>query len=103
MVNEITTDIEQSTSVVVVTTPPEPTKPPVLVKSIDINYYINYANNYAQSVGLTLDNSATECWDNPISVTVITTNAENNISSRLNQYKNVEEVTAVCIWHECIS
>lgn len=27
---------------------------------------MSYANSYAQSIGLELDSTATECWDNPI-------------------------------------
>ena len=37
------------------------------IEEFDISYWISYAQNYAQSIGLTLDETATECWDNPIS------------------------------------
>ena len=33
----------------------------------DINHWIIYAENYAESVGLRLEHSAVDCWDNPIS------------------------------------
>ena len=36
------------------------------IEEFDINYWISYAQNYAQSIGLTLDETATECWDNPM-------------------------------------
>ena len=67
---------------------------------MNIDYYIGYATKYAKSIGLTIDTSATECWDNPICVTTKTTNAESNISSRLDRYKNIEGFTSVCIRHE---
>ena len=47
-----------------------------------------------------IDNSATDCWDNPISITIKTTDAEGNITSRLDRYKNVEGFSSVCIWYE---
>ena len=46
-VSEVTTAIEQ-------------------IEEFDISYWISYAQNYAQSIGLTLDETATECWDNPM-------------------------------------
>ena len=36
------------------------------IEEFDISYWISYAQNYAQSIGLTLDETATECWDNPM-------------------------------------
>ena len=33
-------------------------------EEFDISYWISYAQNYAQSIGLTFDETATECWDN---------------------------------------
>lgn len=47
-VSEVTTAVEQG-------------------EKFDISYWISYAQNYSQSIGLTLDETATECWDNPIS------------------------------------
>lgn len=32
----------------------------------DIDYWISFAKDYAQSVGLQLDSEAVYCWDNPI-------------------------------------
>ena len=67
---------------------------------VDIDYYINFATNYAQSIDLVIDNSATDCWDNPISITSKTTNVKGNITSRLDRYKNIEGFSSVCIWYE---
>ena len=56
--------------------------------------------NYALNISLTYDVEATECWDNPISVTSKTTSTIANIESRLNRYKNLECFESVCIWYE---
>ena len=53
--------------------------------------------------GLTLDETATECWDNPISANANNKNIGANIESRLNRYKNVDGFTSVWIWAELIS
>ena len=83
-VSEVTTAVEQ-------------------IEEFDINYWISYAQNYAQSIGLTLDETATECWDNPISANANIKNIGADIESRLNRYKNVEGFTSVWIWAEKIS
>lgn len=83
-VSEVTTAVEQ-------------------IEEFDINYWISYAQNYAQSIGLTLDETATECWDNPISANANNKNIGFDIESRLNRYKNVEDFTSVWIWAELIS
>lgn len=83
-VSEVTTAIEQ-------------------IEEFDISYWISYAQNYAQSIGLTLDETATECWDNPISANANIKNIGADIERRLNRYKNVERFTSVWIWAEKIS
>lgn len=83
-VSEVTTAIEQ-------------------IEEFDINYWISYAQNYAQSIGLTLDETATECWDNPIFANANNKNIGDDIESRLNRYKNIEGFTFVWIWAEKIS
>ena len=83
-VSEVTTAIEQ-------------------IEEFDINYWISYAQNYAQSIGLTLDETATECWDNPISANANNENIGTDIEGRLNRYTNVEGFTSVWIWAEKIS
>ena len=35
------------------------------IEEFDISYWISYSQNYAQVIGLTLDETAIECWDNP--------------------------------------
>ena len=73
------------------------------IEEFDINYWISYAQNYAQSIGLILDETATECWDNPLSANASSKNTCADIESRLNRYKNVEGFTSVWIWAEKIS
>ena len=73
------------------------------IEEFDISYWISYAQKYAQSIGLTLDETATECWDNPISANANNKNIGDDIESRLNRYKNIEGFTSVWIWAEKIS
>jgi hypothetical protein len=73
------------------------------IEEFDISYWISYAQNYAQSIGLTLDETATECWDNSISVNANNKNIGADIESRLNRYKNVDGFTSVWIWAEKVS
>lgn len=76
---------------------PTATKP---AEQFDINYWISYAKNYAQSVGLHLDRSAVECWDNPISANAKNKYLERDIQNRLNRYAKDEDITDVWIWAE---
>ena len=81
-------------------TEPEPTPEPE--PAFDIDCWISYAKNTAVSLGLTLDSSATDCWDNPITAKPTCIYLERDIRSRLNRYAKDEEVTAVWIWYKCI-
>ena len=72
-------------------------------EEFDISHWISYAQNYAQSIGLTLDETAIECWDNPISANANNKNIGTDIEGRLNRYKNIEGFTSVWIWAEKIS
>ena len=79
---------------------PEPTPEPE--PAFDIEHWISYAKSTAVSLGLTLDSSATDCWDNPITAKPTCIYLERDISSRLNRYAKDEEITAVWIWYECV-
>ena len=81
-------------------TEPEPTSEPE--PTFDIEHWISYAKSTAVSLGLTLDSSATDCWDNPITAKPTCIYLERDISSRLNRYAKDEEITAVWIWYECV-
>ncbi len=68
--------------------------------AFDIDYWISYAQNYAKSVGLRLESSAVDCWDNPISANAKCKYLERDIQSCLNRYARDEEITDVWIWAE---
>ena len=79
---------------------PEPTPKPE--PTFDIEHWISYAKSTAVSLGLTLENSATECWDNPITADQGCIYLERDINSRLKRYAEDESITDICIWYECI-
>lgn len=81
-------------------TEPEPT--PETEPAFDIEHWISYAKSTAVSLGLTLDSSATDCWDNPISAEQDCIYLERDISSRLRRYAEDESITDVWVWYECI-
>ena len=85
--------------------PPAPTPTPVQptpepVPSFDIGYWIGYAQSCAQGLGLRLESSAVDCWDNPIGAGPHSTCLERDISSRLNRYANDPDITDVWVWYE---
>lgn len=73
----------------------EPTEP-----AFDIQTWIDYAKAYAESIGLRMESSAVDCWDNPISVGTHCSYLERDIQSRLNRYARDEDITDVWIWAE---
>ncbi len=94
---------EKSEPEITTNTVSEATKAVEQIEEFDISYWISYAQNYAQSIGLTLDETATECWDNPISANANNKNIGTDIEGRLNRYKNVDGFTSVWIWAEKLS
>lgn len=86
-------------------TPPSvtemPTEPPD--QKFDIDYWVAYAKSYAQSVGLRLDSTATDCWDNPIPANAQCKYLEWDIQNRLNRYARDDDITSVWIWAEKIA
>jgi len=76
----------------------EPTEP-----AFDIQTWVDYAKAYAESVGLQLESSAVDCWDNPISAGAHCSYPERDIQSRLNRYARDEDITDVWIWAEARS
>lgn len=81
-------------------TEPEPT--PETEPAFDIEHWISYAKSTAVSLGLTLENSATDCWDNPISAEQGCIYLERDINSRLKRYAEDKSITDVWIWYECV-
>ena len=80
----------------------EPSIPAITEPTFDIDCWISYAKSTAVSLGLTLDSSATDCWDNPITAKPTCIYLERDINSRLNRYAKDGEITAVWIWYECV-
>ena len=76
----------------------EPTEP-----AFDIQTWIDYAKAYAESIGLRMESSAVDCWDNPISVGTHCSYLERDIQNRLNRYARDEDITDVWIWAEARS
>lgn len=75
----------------------EPTEP-----IFDIQTWIDYAKAYAESVGLRLESSAVDCWDNPIDADADRIYLERDIRSRLNRYAADETITDVWVWYEAV-
>ena len=75
----------------------EPTEP-----IFDIQAWIDYAKAYAESVGLRLESSAVDCWDNPIDAAADRIYLERDICSRLNRYAADETITDVWVWYEAV-
>ena len=88
-------------------TQPQEPEPPATEEpaepSFDIQTWIDYAKAYAESVGLRLESSAVDCWDNPISAGAHCSYLERDIQSRLNRYARDEDITDVWIWAEARS
>ena len=81
---------------------PTPTPTPTPEPEIDIAYWVAYAKSYAESVGLTLDSGATDCWDNPITANSKCRYLERDIQDILNRYSRDEDITEVWIWSESL-
>ncbi len=77
---------------------PKNDPPMVESQNFDVTPYVNYANEYARSIGLKTDMVATDCWDNPISANASKKSIKNDITGRLNRYKNSEGCEGVWIW-----
>jgi len=72
--------------------PPEP--------EFSIDYWITYAQEYAKDVGLNLDSTAVDCWDNPITAGAHCIYLERDIQNRLNRYAKDDTILDVWIWAE---
>lgn len=70
-------------------------------KGFDIDYWLAYAKDCAVSIGLRLDENATDSWDTPIRCSSKTEDVlAAYIRDDLTYYKNEEGCTAVWIWAE---
>ena len=84
------------------TDPPKVAEPAPMQKPapFDIDHWIAYARSYAESKGLVLNDTAVDCWDNPICAGAHCICLERDIQSRLNRYAKDEDITDVWIWAE---
>lgn len=82
-------------------TTPTPEEP--AVPEFNIQTWIDYAKTYAVSVGLRLESSAVDCWDNPITAGAYSTCLERDIQGRLDRYSRDEDITDVWIWAQARS
>ncbi len=80
---------------------PVPEEP--AVPEFNIQTWIDYAKTYAVSVGLQLESSAVDCWDNPITAGAYSACLERDIQSRLDRYSRDEDITDVWIWAQARS
>lgn len=79
---------------------PQETVPPEepAVPEFNIQTWIDYARTYAVNVGLQLESSAVDCWDNPITAGAYSSCLERDIQNRLDRYSRDEDITDVWIW-----
>ena len=78
--------------------PAAPAPEPVIEEpSFDIGYWIGCAQSCAQGLGLRLESSAVDCWDNPIGAGLHSTCLERDIVSRLNRYANDPDIR-LSVW-----
>ena len=68
----------------------------------DVNYWISFAKSYALQIGLEIDPTAVDCWDNPTTANTDCIYLERDLKSRLNRYASDEDISAVNIWSESL-
>ena len=84
-----------------VETPPESvTEPPKA--EFDVNYWISFATTYALQIGLEIDPTAVDCWDNPTTANTDCIYLERDLTHRLDRYNRDDDITAVNIWAESL-
>ncbi len=71
---------------------------PISEAEFNIDDRISFARDYAESVGLNLDRTAVECWDNPITASAKSAYLERDIKSRINRYAKDGSIFDVWIW-----
>ena len=72
-----------------------PTEPP-----FDIDAWVDFAREYAVSLGLVLDSAATSCWDNPILASAQSRYLERDLKGVLEDYASAPDISQVWIWPE---
>ena len=77
--------------------PPTPTEPEA--PAFDVSAYVQSAKEYGAGIGLALDNTATACWDDPLTANARSRYLERDLRDRLDWYK-VSGFTAFWVWAE---
>ena len=81
----------------------EPTEPPTEAPTeppFDIDAWVDFAREYAVSLGLVLDSAATSCWDNPILASAQSRYLERDLKGVLEDYASAPDISQVWIWSE---
>ena len=76
------------------------TEPPKA--EFDVNYWISFARSYALQIGLEIDETAVDCWDNPTTANADCIYLERDLTHRLDRYNRDDDITAVNIWAESL-
>ena len=76
------------------------TEPPKV--EFEVNYWISFARSYALQIGLEIDETAVDCWDNPTTANADCIYLERDLTHRLDRYNRDDDITAVNIWAESI-
>ena len=77
----------------------QPSEPEPEQSVFDISNWIAYAREYGQTLGLTYDETAIDCWDNPIIASGRSQSLERDIRSRLELYQ-ADGMIYFCVWAE---
>ena len=80
--------------------PESVTEPPRA--EFDVNYWIDFARSYAFQIGLEIDETAVDCWDNPTTANADCIYLERDLTHRLDRYNRDDDITAVNIWAESL-
>lgn len=81
-------------------TPTEPPTEAPTEPAFDIDAWVNFAREYAVSLGLVLDSAATSCWDNPILASAQSRYLERDLKGVLEDYASAPDISQVWIWSE---
>lgn len=85
----------------IVETPPESVIELPKVE-FDVNYWIDFARSYALQIGLVIDETEVDCWDNPTTANADCIYLERDLTHRLDRYNRDDDITAVNIWAESL-
>ena len=78
---------------------PEPAPAPAPAPAFDVSACVQNVMNYGVGIGLTLDSTATACWDNPTRANAQSLYAERDLCGLLDWYK-ASGFTAFWVWAE---